>query len=119
MKAKVNRANITRHLIEYQLDMVGKRLVDTLDDDMWYFNWTMTQEQHEEFKRYAIPLLKKYLNLTKGGLNQHLVGLTYSLAFALKIKNYGSTYDYCSGSCTRTTSSIKFYTNESFKQGIS
>ena len=49
MKAKVNRANITRHLIEYQLDMVGKRLVDTLDDDMWYFNWTMTQEQHEEF----------------------------------------------------------------------
>jgi hypothetical protein len=34
MKAKVNRANITRHLIEHQLDMVGKRLVDTLDDDM-------------------------------------------------------------------------------------
>tara|TARA_R110000868_G_scaffold267233_1_gene526528 strand:+ start:332 stop:589 length:258 start_codon:yes stop_codon:yes gene_type:complete len=65
MKAKVNRANITRHLIEYQLDMVGKRMVDTLDDDMWYFNWTMTPEQHEEFKHYAIPLLKKIFKFNK------------------------------------------------------
>ena len=27
MKNKVNRGNIMRHLIEYQLDMVGKRLI--------------------------------------------------------------------------------------------
>jgi hypothetical protein len=32
-RAKVNRGNIMRHLIEYQLDIVNKRLVDTLDDD--------------------------------------------------------------------------------------
>ena len=70
MKAKVNRANITRHLIEYQLDMVGKRMVDTLDDDMWYFNWTMTPEQHQEFKRYAIPLLKKIFKFNKARAEQ-------------------------------------------------
>jgi hypothetical protein len=59
MKSKVNRGNIMRHLIEYQLDIVGKRLVDTLDDDKWYFNWTITKEQHKEFKKYAIIVMKK------------------------------------------------------------
>ena len=85
MKAKVNRANITRHLIEYQLDMVGKRLVDTLDDDLWYFNWTMTQEQHEEFKRYAIPLLKKLFKFNKGRAESTFGW--FDLQFGLRIKN--------------------------------
>lgn len=85
MKAKVNRANITRHLIEYQLDMVGKRLVDTLDDDMWYFNWTMTQEQHEEFKRYAIPLLKKIFKFNKARAESTFGW--FDLQFGLRIKN--------------------------------
>ena len=85
MKAKINRANITRHLIEYQLDMVGKRLVDTLDDDLWYFNWTMTQEQHEEFKRYAIPLLKKLFKFNKGRAESTFGW--FDLQFGLRIKN--------------------------------
>ena len=85
MKAKINRANITRHLIEYQLDMVGKRLVDTLDDDLWYFNWTMTQEQHEEFKRYAIPLLKKIFKFNKGRAESTFGW--FDMQFGLRIKN--------------------------------
>ena len=85
MKAKVNRANITRHLIEYQLDMVGKRLVDTLDDDMWYFNWTMTQEQHEEFKRYAIPLIKKIFKCNKARAESTFGW--FDMQFGLRIKN--------------------------------
>ncbi len=85
MKAKVNRANITRHLIEYQLDMVGKRLVDTLDDDMWYFNWTMTQEQHEEFKRYAIPLIKKIFKCNKSRAESTFGW--FDMQFGLRIKN--------------------------------
>jgi hypothetical protein len=66
-RAEINRANITRHLIEYQLDIVGKRLIDTLDDDKWYFNWTITREEHARFKRYAIRTLKKVykFNTTK------------------------------------------------------
>ena len=66
-RAEINRANITRHLIEYQLDIVGKRLIDTLDVDKWYFNWTITREEHAMFKRYAIRTLKKVFkfNTTK------------------------------------------------------
>jgi hypothetical protein len=85
MTAKVNRANITKHLIEYQLDMVGKRLVDTLDDDKWYFNWTMTQDQHEEFKRYAIPLLKKIFKFNKTRAEETFGW--FDMQFGLRIKN--------------------------------
>jgi hypothetical protein len=85
MKAKVNRDNITRHLVEYQLAMVGKTMLDTLDDDKWYFNITMTQEQHEEFKRYAIPLLKKIFKFNKTKADATFNW--FNLAYGLRIKN--------------------------------
>ncbi len=58
-RARVNRGNIMRHLIEYQLDIVGKRLADTLDDDNWYDQCTMTTDQRKEFNIYAIRTMKK------------------------------------------------------------
>jgi mannose/fructose/N-acetylgalactosamine-specific phosphotransferase system component IID len=85
MTTKINRANITRHLIEYQLDMVGKRLEDTLDDDMWYFNWTMTREQHAAFKAYAIPLLKKTFKFNKAKAESTFDW--FNLQFGLRIKS--------------------------------
>ena len=85
MKAKVNRDNITRHLVEYQLEMVGKSMLDTLDDDVWYFNITMTSEQHEEFKRYAISLIKKIFKCNKRRAEQTFGW--FNLQFGLRIKN--------------------------------
>jgi hypothetical protein len=86
MKAKVNRTNITDHLIEYQLKMVGKTVDDIKDDEKWYFNNTMTEEQqHEEFKRYAIPLLKKIFKFNKGKAESTFGW--FDLQFGLKIIN--------------------------------
>jgi succinate dehydrogenase flavin-adding protein (antitoxin of CptAB toxin-antitoxin module) len=65
--------------------MVGKRLVDTLDDDMWYFNWTMTQKQHEEFKAYAMPLLKKIFKFNKSRAEETFGW--FDLQFGLRIKS--------------------------------
>lgn len=62
---KINRTNISDHLIEYQLNMIGKTISDILGDEEWYFNNTMTQEQFEEFRAYAIPLLKKIFKFNK------------------------------------------------------
>ena len=84
-KAPVNRGNIMRHLIEYQLDMVGKRLVDTLDDDKWYFNWTMTSEQRIEFNRYAIKTMKKVFKFNTTKANACLEW--FHKQFGLRIKN--------------------------------
>ena len=83
MKAKVNRTNITDHLIEYQLKMVGKTVDEIKEDEKWYFNNTMTEEQHEEFKRYAIPLLKKIFKFNKGKAESTFSW--FDLQFGLKI----------------------------------
>ena len=85
MKAKINRENISKHLVEYQLNMVGKTLEDTLSDDMWFFNWTLTPEKHKEFKAYAIPLLKKTFKFNKG-IAEKTFGW-FNLQFGLRIKS--------------------------------
>jgi len=56
---KINKKNLGDHLIEYQLNMIGKTIQDIIDDQQWYSNNTMTKEQMEIFKIYAIPLIKK------------------------------------------------------------
>jgi len=85
VKKKVNRGNIMRHLIEYQLDMVGKRVVDTLDDDKWYFNWTMTSDQKSEFNKYAIKLMKKVFKFNTNKAKENLSW--FNNQFGLRIKN--------------------------------
>jgi len=83
-RARVNRGNIMRHLIEYQLDIVGKRLADTLDDDEWY-NWTMTSEQRKEFNIYAIRTMKKVFKFNTNKARTCLEW--FNEQFGLKIKN--------------------------------
>ena len=90
-RAKINRANITRHLIEYQLDIVGKRLVDTLDDDKWYFNWTITREEHAMFKRYAIRTLKKVFKFNTTKANETFNW--FYVQFGLRIKEKPIDYE--------------------------
>jgi len=84
-QSNINRGNIVRHLIEYQLDMVGKRLVDTLDDDKWYFNWTMTNEQRSEFNKYAIKTMKKVFKFNTTKAKENLSW--FNDQFGLRIKN--------------------------------
>jgi hypothetical protein len=82
---KVNRLNIADHLIEYQLSMVGKTIEDAKKDDMWFFNWTITQEQSDEFKAYAIPLLKKVFKCNKSRAEG--IFSWFSLEFGLRVKD--------------------------------
>lgn len=85
MKAKINRTNISTHLVEYQLKMVGKTLSDVEGDEEWYINNTMTEEQHEEFKHYAISLLQKIFKFNKTRARQTFQW--FDLQFGLRIKN--------------------------------
>lgn len=62
---KITRSNIGEHLFDYQLSMVGKTRMNTLDDDRWRFNITMTREQHIQFKKYAVSLMMKTFRIPK------------------------------------------------------
>lgn len=84
MKAKINRTNISDHLVEYQLQMVGKTIADVTGDEQWYYNNTFTPEQFEEFKAYAIPLLKKIFKFNKSKAESTFEW--FNLQFGLRIK---------------------------------
>jgi hypothetical protein len=53
-------------------------------DDKWYFNWTMTSAQHESFKNYAIPLIKKIFKCNKS--NAEKTFDWFNLGYGLRIK---------------------------------
>lgn len=84
-KVKITRDNIFRHLVEYELAMVGKTMMDTLDDDKWYFNITMTREQHMQFKAYAVALIRKTFKCNKN--NGETRFNVFNEALGLRIKN--------------------------------
>jgi hypothetical protein len=82
---KITRDNITKHLVEYQLKMVGKTLLDTLDDDNWYFNITMTQSEFDEFRKYAVKLIRKTFRCNR--LRGESTFDWFNMQFGLRIKN--------------------------------
>ena len=61
----VSRVNIVPHLIEYQLNLIGKGLDITEYDALWIEHNSLTQSQFLLFKGYAIPLLKKIFKFNK------------------------------------------------------
>lgn len=83
--ASINRTNVADHLLDYQLAMIGKTIEEARKDDMWFFNWTMTTAQHEEFRKYAVPLLKKVFKFNKSKAEQTFGW--FNLQFGLRIKD--------------------------------
>ena len=84
-KVKITRDNINKHLVEYELEMVGKTLMHTFIDDKWYFNITMTREQHVQFKAYAVALIRKTFKCNK--VNGETRFNAFNEALGLRIKN--------------------------------
>jgi len=83
--AKINRENIADHLLDYQLGMIDKSMIEAYQTKEWYSKWTMTQEQHDLFKAYAIPLIKKVFKCRKERAVQTFDW--FDLEFGLRIKN--------------------------------
>jgi len=83
--AKINRENVADHLVDYQLEMVGKSTQEAYMTKEWYSKWTMTTEQHEAFKAYAIPLLKKVFKCRKERAESTFNW--FDLQFGLRIKD--------------------------------
>jgi beta-xylosidase len=80
---KITRENISDHLIKYQLEMVGKTWEDAQADAQWYYNITMTEEQFDEFMKYALPLVKKVFRCNR--LKAQKTMDWFNLQFGLRI----------------------------------
>lgn len=55
----INRENVSEHLTEYQFNIIGKTMANTLSNLSWKEEWKMTKKQKEMFKSYAFGILKK------------------------------------------------------------
>lgn len=55
----INRANVSEHLLEYQFNILGKTMANTLAETEWKKTWKLTKKQKEIFKSYALGILKK------------------------------------------------------------
>ena len=82
--AKINRENIADHLLDYQLGMIDKSTQEAHMTKEWYNKWTMTQAQHDQFKAYALPLLKKVFKCNKSRAESTFDW--FDLEFGLRIK---------------------------------
>ena len=83
-KEKVTRINISEHLVEYQLNLIGRTSKQALANSNWYNEWTITENQVKLLKSYALPLLKKVFKINKGKAED--IFLWFLLQYGLKLK---------------------------------
>ena len=62
---KINRQNISEHLLEYQLGLIGKSVKDAIGVGDWRNQWAFHPDTAEQFRRYSIPLIKKVFKCNK------------------------------------------------------
>jgi len=55
----INRTNVAEHLLEYQFNILGKTMGNTITEPEWKKEWKLTKKQKEMFKSYSIGILKK------------------------------------------------------------
>ncbi len=82
---KINRFNITEHLLNVQLKMVNKTMFEAMQNPDWFQEWTMTTEQYEMLKAYSIPLLKKTFKFNTNKAKSTFDW--FNLQYGLKIKD--------------------------------
>lgn len=80
---KIKREDMAMHLVEYQLNMIGKTIEDAKSDPMWYFNNTITQAQYLEFRKYALFQIKKTYKCNKR--NAEKTFDWFNLQFGLRV----------------------------------
>lgn len=81
---KITRQNLSEHLFEKQLEIIGKSVQDAVTERNWRGEWCMTHEEFGKFRQYAIPLIKKTFKCNRSkaistfnwflinfGVNQH------------------------------------------------
>lgn len=55
----INRENVSEHLLEFQMNILGKTMSDTIHESSWKKDWKLTHKQKTMFKSYATGVLKK------------------------------------------------------------
>lgn len=55
---KISREEMEDHLLVIELAIISKTKLDTLDVENWQFEWTITRNQYDEFRKNSIKLIQ-------------------------------------------------------------
>ena len=55
----ITRINVSEHLLEFQFNILGKTMSDTIEETSWKTDWKLSVKQKKLFKSYAMGVLKK------------------------------------------------------------
>lgn len=98
------REEINRKLVTMQMEMIGKTYQDAMDTPEFWRVFTLTTEQTEEWRKKALPLIKKTfkVNATKA---KTIMG-SFELSLGLRVDdNY---YEEVVIPTTSTTTTLVF-----------
>lgn len=81
------KLDVAKHLINKMFEFANLEV--TYDDivgreDDWYSQYTMTQEQHNKWKEYSIPYIKKYMKVPMKYAETSFAW--FNLSYGLKIE---------------------------------
>lgn len=82
---KIDRTNVSKYLLEYQLNMIGKTIHESKETPNWFNIWTITPLQFKFFESFAVPLLKKTFKFNTNKAKETFEW--FNMHFGLKIKN--------------------------------
>jgi hypothetical protein len=82
---KISREEIGKHLLEMQLQLIGKDLMVLIDDDRWRFNNPMSMTQFLSFKHYALEQIQKTYKCNSK--KRDVIWDQFYELFGLRIKN--------------------------------
>jgi len=81
----INRLNVSEHLLEFQFNILGKTMVDTINEVDWKKEWKLTVKQKTLFKSYATEILKKVFRFNASKARETYE--FFNTEFGLKISN--------------------------------
>jgi len=81
---KITRATIGEHLFDRELKIIGKTRIDVIDDDKWFYNFTMKRDEYSNFRDYSIKLMMKTFRCNKNKASETFNW--YWLQFGVKLK---------------------------------
>jgi phage baseplate assembly protein gpV len=82
----INRQNISEHLLEKQLSLIGKSVKDALEADNWRTEWSWTEQNAKDLRKYAIPLIRKTFKCNNKKVNS--IYDFFLLNFGIKVNEH-------------------------------
>lgn len=80
------KKEVFKKLINKQLEPYDLTYEDILNDSEWFLRYSTTQEQEEEFKKWAIEILRKELKMTKKEAEKEMDMFLLNYGLTLKEK---------------------------------